>query len=463
MDYDSHSVAMSAEVEEMLIGHLLRADGQEDLAFALWNPSYGDKRLTGLLSKAILPEQNERHVHGNVSFESAYFQRVCETAAQQGYGVAFMHSHPGMGWQGLSEADYRAESGMAGAVAAMTGLPLIGLTVGSDGTWSGRFWERTAPKHYEPRWCINVRTVGQQLKVDFDNHTLPPAAFSELFKRTVTVWGEANHQKLARLRVGVVGLGSVGSVVAESLARMGMKRVTLIDFDRVERHNLDRLLGSSRSDIGKLKVDVAERQMRLASTADGLEITSIAESIVAENGYKAALDCDVLFSCVDRPRARSILNHMAYAHLIPVVDGGISVRFKDGKFSGVDWQVQTVAPDRPCLSCLGAFDWGYAKLEEDGKLDDPTYMDGLPNDHPFKQNENVFPFGLNVASLEIMQLVALVTGIVNMPYIGVQRYRYIPGIMGSDIETTCRPHCKSKELIASGDQHFTLMEKSKTS
>src|SRR5205823_7079019 len=106
-------------------------------------------------------------------------------------------------------------------------------------------------------------------------------------------------------------------------ARMGMERFVLIDFDETEEYNLDRLLGATAEDIGKLKVAVAGRQIQRSSTASRCLITEVPYSVAEDAGYAAALDCDVIFCCVDRPRARKILNHFAYAHLIPVIDGGI--------------------------------------------------------------------------------------------------------------------------------------------
>src|SRR5207249_7806078 len=128
--------------------------------------------------------------------------------------------------------------------------------------------------------------------------------------------------------------------------------------------NLDRLLGATAEDIGKLKVAVAGRQIQRSSTASRCLITEVPYSVAEDAGYAAALDCDVIFCCVDRPRARKILNHFAYAHLIPVIDGGIDVRFKNRSFSGVDWQLQTVAPTRPCLECVGAFTSDDASTDE---------------------------------------------------------------------------------------------------
>jgi len=286
---------------------------------------------------------------------------------------------------------------------------------------------------------------------------LPPPVLPDMFRRTVTVWGPAAHADLARLRVGIVGLGSVGSLVAEALARMGLTRFALIDFDRVEPHNLDRLVMASLEDIGRLKVDVARDRIRKVATAESVDVQAMPFSVVEDAGYRAALDCDVLFSCVDRPRARHVLNHMAYSHLIPVVDGGIAVRFKHQRFSGVDWQVQTVAPGRPCLECLGTYDQADVSTEAAGMLDDPSYLKGLPADQRLKRNNNVFPFSANLASLEVLHLVALVTGAAGVTDFGVQRFRYQPGILEQITPQKCSAHCDQPNLIAQGDRHFTLM------
>ncbi len=450
------SVAIPSFLDAGLREFLIRPNLEEELLFALWAPSHGKRRLTALINNPMYPLDGDRQRHGNASFNPQYFERVCQLAAAEGGGIAFLHSHPGPGWQGMSDDDIRAEQKIMGAASALTDLPLVGMTVGSDGTWSARMWEHVEGKRYTRRWCESVRVVGESLHVDFADHLLRKPEYREVFKRTITVWGESNHSKIARLRVGIVGLGSVGSIVAEALARIGMQRFTLIDFDTVMAHNLDRLLGATSIDIGKLKVSVAERQIRNSATAAAVEVLSVPFSLAEEEGYDAALDCDVLFSCVDRPRARHILNHFAYAHLIPVIDGGIEVRFKKGQFSGADWQVQTVSPGRPCLACLKTYDGGDVATEIEGNLDDPSYLRGLPSDHRFKRNENIFPFSCNVASLEAMQLIALVTAIGGMANFGIQRYRYLPGIIEVDTERACNTECDMKALVAQGDRFFNL-------
>src|SRR5690606_6836173 len=144
--------------------------------------------------------------------------------------------------------------------------------------------------------------------------------------RTISAWGSKNQEDLSRLRVGIVGLGSVGSIVAEILARTGIANFTLIDFDAVEEKNLDRLTNVFKEDIGRAKVFAIADGIRRSGTAPHIKIQCCEYSICEKDGFETALNCDVLFSCVDRPWPRQVLNFIAYAHLIPVIDGGIFVR-----------------------------------------------------------------------------------------------------------------------------------------
>jgi molybdopterin-synthase adenylyltransferase len=452
---EEFSVAIPEIINNELTSFLVRDDMEEDLCFALYNPSEGSKRTTALIKEVIFPEEGDRQRHGNVSFNSQYFKRVCKIAMKKKCGVAFIHSHPGTGWQGMSTDDINAEKMMAPTSETLTGYPLVGLTEGNDGAWSARIW---VYKNfvYQKKWALSVRVVGTQLSPHYDDKILPKPKFKEEFKRTLNVWGELNHSKLTRLRIGIVGLGSVGSAVAECLARMGMQRFTLIDFDEVQRHNLDRLIGASKSDIGRLKVDIAQRQIHKSSTASNVSIICSPFSIAEQEGYISSLDCDVIFSCVDRPRARNILNHISYNHLIPVIDGGIKVRMNGDIFSGVDWQVQTVGPTRPCLKCLSAYDASEVSLEIEGMLDDPSYIETLPENHGIKRNENIFAFSMNLASLEVFQLIALVTNMGDVHSFDVQRYRYAQGIITRYQDRVCSHGCDFQSSIADGDKNLKV-------
>jgi hypothetical protein len=295
----NYSVAFTSHIHRILRSHLLRPDGQEDVCYALWRPGQGANRLTALITDPILPLEGERLVHGNASTTGEFLGRAIQEATEKGAGVVFLHSHPVPGWQGMSADDTATERRQAVTVKAATGLPLLGLTLGTDGAWSARFWMKIAPKTYERRWCESVRVVGETgLDATFADQLLPPPAFREDLKRTVSAWGEQAQSKLARLKLGVVGVGSVGSVVAECLARIGVQHLTLIDYDRVERHNLDRLLHAHVSDASAagLKVDVIGAAIERSATAANPTIEKLPFAVTEDDGFKQALDCDILFS-----------------------------------------------------------------------------------------------------------------------------------------------------------------------
>ncbi|MGA2402417.1 MAG: ThiF family adenylyltransferase [Syntrophobacteraceae bacterium] len=444
---------MTEEVARAARIHLFRDDGQEDLCFALWYPSRGQHRTTALIQRLILPGEGDRNVHGNASFEPAYFERALTEAAGAHAGLALLHSHPGgRGWQGMSDDDINAEQGNAGAVLGATGFPFVGLTLAGDETWSGRFWEKTALRTYSRAWCANVRVVGDRLEMSYNEALTPRPQATDEQIRTVSAWGEDCQADLVRLRVGIVGAGSVGGMIAEALTRTGFEDIAMIDFDHIERHNLDRSQYATRADVGRIKVEVLAEHLRSHATSDRFTVNPVVAAVYEEEGFRAALDCDVLFSCVDRPWGRYVLNLIAYAHLIPVVDGGIAVRRnRFGELAMADWRAHTATIGRPCLQCLGQYDPGLVQMEREGHLDDPTYIVGLAKDHPLKIRENVFTFSMSCASLQMLQMLSLALAPLNRSNPGAQRYHFVGGFMEEAEFGSCHTECSFSRLIAHGD------------
>ena len=366
-------------------------------------------------------------------------------------GLAFMHSHPGPGWQGLNTIDAETEGEVLAYPAGATALPLVGLTLGSDGYWSARFWERDGKK-MRRRWCDKVRIVGpKSYRLYFNDNLRPAPQRRNILKRTIDAWGRKAQNDISRLNVGIVGLGSGGSVVAEAVARIGVEQVVLIDHDRVEEHNLDRLLNATVKDIGRPKVDVAAKAIRRHSTAKRVQITALPMSIRDEVAYLAALDCDILFGCVDRPVPLEILNYAAHSHLIPVFSGAVEVQTNpqnDSLFSA-HWRAHTVTPYHQCLRCNGQYNSSAVVKELDGSFDDLGYISNLPaSERP--RNENVFPFGLSVAAMIVNSMIRYVLAPDWWSLVRQQEHQLMTG-KTQVINRECRTNCEFCQRRAAGD------------
>lgn len=450
------SVVMSSAVARGLEHHLVRDDGQEDLCFVLWRPSLGHRRATAIVIETLLPEDGERHVHGDVSFEGSYFLRCARKARDEGCGLGLIHTHPGgTGWPGLSPNDTAAESGHAGQAEVLTGLPLLGLTLGSGSMRSSaRLWRRTGVGEFTPMWCESVRVAGDQFQVNFNPSMRPPPPANPRQVRTVSAWGQELQDDLVRLRVGVIGAGSVGALVAESLARMGVIDITLIDYDAVEEKNLDRLLHATEDDarLGTLKVESLKRGLVISSTASSPSIHALDASVVEPPAFAEALDLDVVFCCVDRPWARAVCNFLAYVHLIPVIDGGVTIVPGVNRMVGAEWRSHVVTAGRKCLECIGQYDPAGVQLERTGQLEDTHYIEGLAaDDNPLPTGENAFAFAAAAAAAEVLQFVAMVVAPAGARQVPPQLFHFARGSVDLD-RTSCRPNCLySGPWLARGD------------
>jgi tRNA A37 threonylcarbamoyladenosine dehydratase len=84
----------------------------------------------------------------------------------------------------------------------------------------------------------------------------------ERFFRTELLIGEDKLKKLRHSSIAVIGLGAVGSYAVEALARAGIGKFTIIDFDKVNKSNINRQLYALESTVGQPKVRIAQNRIR---------------------------------------------------------------------------------------------------------------------------------------------------------------------------------------------------------
>jgi len=102
-----------------------------------------------------------------------------------------------------------------------------------------------------------------------------------MFQRTEILILKDKLEKLNNSHVAIFGIGGVGGHVAEMLVRAGIGNITIVDFDKVDKTNLNRQIIALHSTIGKYKVDVMKE--RLHDINPNLKITTIKEKYLPEN------------------------------------------------------------------------------------------------------------------------------------------------------------------------------------
>jgi hypothetical protein len=408
-------VALSGEQHNQLSNHLARPDGQEDVCFALWWPSAGVRRMTAVIGQPVLPGPDERRVDRTAWFTGDYAFRAARVAAAAGAGIALLHSHPGAtSWQGAPDesADADSERKIANLSREITGHPLVGMTLSTGSqTWSARRWDQGQGTSIATTEAANVRVLAGALRVGYHPTLRPQPPARDTQVRTLHSWGEQAQAHVARLRVLVVGAGSVGQLVLEMLARTGIQNVGIMDFDTVELVNLDGLHGASVLDarLYTSKAELGQCVTARAATAVRFEVDVHEISICEPDGMRTALDYDVIFSCVDRPWPRHVLNTLAYSDVLPVIDGGIRLEpAPEGGLRNAYWRSHIAGPARTCIRCLGQYDVADVQLERDGSLDDPSYIANLPPNSPLRVRQNVYATSLAAASALTNQFLSLV-------------------------------------------------------
>ena len=83
----------------------------------------------------------------------------------------------------------------------------------------------------------------------------------QIFSRFAMLIGEEGIEKLKKSSVIVFGVGGVGSYVVESLARSGIGKITMVDFDEISESNINRQIHALKSTVGKSKIEIMKERI----------------------------------------------------------------------------------------------------------------------------------------------------------------------------------------------------------
>lgn len=231
------------------------------------------------------------------------------------------------------------------------------------------------------------------------------------YSRNVALFGPEGQAKIAATQVVIVGLGGLGSHVAQQLAYLGVVDFSLVDYDIVTASSLNRLIGAVEGDVAAetLKVKVAER---LIAQIQPTATTAVVDGKVTDDRVAAAIArADVVFGCLDRDLPRLQLTEICARHAKPYLDlasdtGG------EGASAWYGGRV-VVCDGTRCLSCLDLLDQEQMARDsmtpEQRAADDEIY--GVDRAALDRTGPAVVSINGVVASLAVTEFMVVVTGI----------------------------------------------------
>lgn len=225
--------------------------------------------------------------------------------------------------------------------------------------------------------------------------------------RNELLFGAEGQAKIAAASVAIVGLGGLGSPVAQQLAYLGTLDYVLIDRNVVSTTSLNRLVGAGPDDVGRPKIDVAERLIRL--TQPDARIRAIDAWIDDEDAKAAVRSSDVVFGCLDEDPPRLALVELTSPGHLPYFDLATDVSLDGTQYGG---RVLVSLGGERCLFCMGMLDQRAlrrATQTPDQRAEDDRIY-GISRDALGAAGPSVVSLNGVVAALAVTEFMVWITG-----------------------------------------------------
>jgi len=334
----------------------------EQVAF-LFCVSDGQNNFTAKETYMVPPEGlvYESEYHSELTDEE--LSKVLKYAFQKGFSLCEIHSHP------FSTTDTKFspsdKDGFTEFVPhvwwRLKGRPYLAVVFGQN-SLDGLAWLKN-PHNPEPLDLI---------KVGKENICPTGITYAELeankveqerYARQEAFFGQEGQSRLKALRVSIIGVGGLGSHIAQQLAYLGVQHFALVDHDRVSGNNLNRLIGASAKDVGKFKVDVSKRLIR--SIQEEAEVQCTYSGLFCTEAFDQIAASDFVFGCVDEDGVRLVLLEACCVFQKPYMDLATDVP-DENTYGG---RIVFTGLGKGCPRCRGELDdqeidWYFSTSEQ---------------------------------------------------------------------------------------------------
>lgn len=278
-----------------------------------------------------------------------YVNRVLNVAEDQKNTVIMVHTHPfERGIPSYSPTDDYGETLTSETISkCLEENPPVGSMLFGQAHVTARMWDGLSKTNIG---CAVSVLDGTSFQLHLPSRESEGKS-TQLFDRQIKAFGQTAQSQLEQMDIGIVGLGGTGSAVAEQLARMGVKKLRLVDHDKIETSNVSRLYGSTIRDVQKKKNKVDVVGSHLKNINPDVAIKTLNETVIKNDVLRSLANCDLIFSCLDRHAPRAVLNELSYQCFIPIIDVGVGLQKDETGFIGGAARATIIGPGLPCLTC----------------------------------------------------------------------------------------------------------------
>ncbi len=376
------TLAMAGVTHEELVRHLFPGDYLESAALLVCARVPGPRVRLVVRDLVKVPHDSCRRQKDWIAWPGRFLEEALDIAIDREDSIIALHSHP-LGNLAFSKADDKSD---------LIVMPsLLHGCARSHGSAIMTPNGAVRARMYSPDMTCTpidlVTVIGHEVRFwwDVDPSTRAPSPLA---------FTSAMGANLSRQIACVIGVSGTGSIVAEQLSRLGFGRVILIDYDKIEIRNLNRILNSTiaHADASTLKVDVFAKSI---GSHRGPDVANpIGKSILTREAVLAASQSDVVFSCVDTLEGRRVADLIASAFLLPLIDVGVAIPIRNSKgdisIADVCGRVDYIQPGRSTLLDRGVYSPESLRAEYLRRVDrnsfeqerDAGYIQGLQDEAP---------------------------------------------------------------------------------